>query len=214
MEGHCETDPCGLSVDPQHLARRNRNDDFIDREGGVGARLADWNAWWGKSPRSDRRAFFPALLSTLSSTFQARSANRSSPMLCIRAICRMHPLRSAPTAATYRCSPMPSKNSISPPMSSSSARAIAWRKAWVVPPDAYHLCYCHTPMRYAWDQEHTYFPQRRGLKARFRAWILHRLRNWDAASSPRVDLFVANSPLSAGEFDVSTVGGPRSLLLR
>ena len=116
MEGHCETDTCGLSVDPQHLARRNRNDDFIDREGGVGARLADWNAWWGKSPRSDRRAFFQRSYLHSLPLSQARSANRSSPMLCIRAICRMHPLRSAPTAATYRCSPMPSKNSISPPV--------------------------------------------------------------------------------------------------
>ena len=29
-------------------------------------------------------------------------------------------------------------------------------------PGTLHICYCHTPMRYAWDQEHTYFPQRTG----------------------------------------------------
>lgn len=64
----------------------------------------------------------------------------------------------------------------------------------VIPgPGAFHLCYCHTPMRYAWDQEHTYFPRRRGLGARLRNLVLTALRAWDAASVPRVDLFVANS---------------------
>lgn len=60
-------------------------------------------------------------------------------------------------------------------------------------PGARHLCYCHTPMRYAWDQEHAYFPDRRGLVARLRGLALSRLRTWDAASAPRVDRFVANS---------------------
>ncbi len=64
----------------------------------------------------------------------------------------------------------------------------------VVPaPDAKHLCYCHTPMRYAWDQEHTYFPRRRGAGARLRNVILTGLRLWDVASVPRVDSFLANS---------------------
>ncbi len=64
----------------------------------------------------------------------------------------------------------------------------------VVPdPDALHVCYCHTPMRYAWDQERAYFPRRTGPVARLRAWILSGLRLWDVASVPRVDLFLANS---------------------
>jgi glycosyltransferase involved in cell wall biosynthesis len=60
-------------------------------------------------------------------------------------------------------------------------------------PAGRHLCYCHTPMRYAWDQEHAYFPARRGPTARLRGLALSRLRTWDAASTPRVDRFVANS---------------------
>ncbi len=60
-------------------------------------------------------------------------------------------------------------------------------------PRARHVCYCHTPMRYAWDQEHTYFPRRRGLMARLRGSLLTALRAWDAASSARVDRFFANS---------------------
>ena len=64
-------------------------------------------------------------------------------------------------------------------------------------PGAFHLCYCHTPMRYAWDQEHAYFPNRTGLVARVRSLILTRLRNWDVTSAGRVDLFVANSTFVA-----------------
>jgi glycosyltransferase involved in cell wall biosynthesis len=64
----------------------------------------------------------------------------------------------------------------------------------VIPaPEAHHICYCHTPMRYAWDQEHAYFPRRRGPLARLRGAVLAALRTWDTAASARVDLFVANS---------------------
>ena len=77
----------------------------------------------------------------------------------------------------------------------SSSHCVA--KGVIPPPGAFHLCYCHTPMRYAWDQEHAYFPQRRGLAARLRSLALSALRTWDAASSSRVDLFVANSSFVA-----------------
>ncbi len=70
-------------------------------------------------------------------------------------------------------------------------------KGVIPPPGAYHLCYCHTPMRYAWDQEHTYFPRRRGIVARLRQLVLSRLRTWDAAAAPRVDGFLANSSFVA-----------------
>lgn len=70
-------------------------------------------------------------------------------------------------------------------------------KGVIPPPGAYHLCYCHTPMRYAWDQEHTYFPRRRGAVARLRQLALTALRAWDAAATPRVDGFLANSSFVA-----------------
>jgi glycosyltransferase involved in cell wall biosynthesis len=66
-------------------------------------------------------------------------------------------------------------------------------KGAIPAPGAFHLCYCHSPMRYAWDQEHAYFPRRRGAAARLRGLALSALRSWDAASAARVDLFVANS---------------------
>jgi glycosyltransferase involved in cell wall biosynthesis len=73
----------------------------------------------------------------------------------------------------------------------SSSHCVA--KGVIPAPDAVHVCYCHTPMRYAWDQEHAYFPRRRGFTARLRSFALSRLRTWDAAAASRVQLYVANS---------------------
>ena len=78
----------------------------------------------------------------------------------------------------------------------SSSHCVA--KGVIPPPGARHVCYCHTPMRYAWDQEHAYFPRRKGLVARLRGLALSRLRAWDVASAPRVDTFLANSSFVAG----------------
>ena len=58
-----------------------------------------------------------------------------------------------------------------------------------------HLCYCHTPMRYVWDQYQTYFgpgrasPPVRAAIAAIAPW----LRRWDVATADRVDRFIANS---------------------
>jgi len=73
----------------------------------------------------------------------------------------------------------------------SSSHCVA--KGVIPPPGAFHLCYCHTPMRYAWDQEHAYFPKRHGLRPRLRSLALTGLRAWDVSSAARVNLFVANS---------------------
>lgn len=73
----------------------------------------------------------------------------------------------------------------------SSSHCVA--KGVIPPPGAFHLCYCHTPMRYAWDQEHAYFPRRSGAVARLRSLALTALRSWDVSSAARVNLFVANS---------------------
>lgn len=73
----------------------------------------------------------------------------------------------------------------------SSSHCVA--KGVIPSPDAFHLCYCHTPMRYAWDQEHAYFPRRKGTVARMRSLALTGLRAWDVSSAARVNLFVANS---------------------
>ncbi len=56
-----------------------------------------------------------------------------------------------------------------------------------------HICYCFTPMRYAWDLSHQYLENLRGLKKFSANLVLHRLRAWDVASIGRVDHFVAIS---------------------
>jgi len=63
-------------------------------------------------------------------------------------------------------------------------------------PNQVHVCYCHSPMRYAWDHYHEYLREmnlQRGLKSWFARWQLHKIRTWDVRSSNTVDHFVANS---------------------
>ncbi len=56
-----------------------------------------------------------------------------------------------------------------------------------------HVCYCYTPMRYAWDYYHLYVKSLKGIKRWLAVWLLHRLRMWDSISADRVDHFVAIS---------------------
>jgi glycosyltransferase involved in cell wall biosynthesis len=73
----------------------------------------------------------------------------------------------------------------------SSSHCVA--KGVISRPDALHVSYIHTPMRYVWDQWPQYF-QPRGLLSRWLVpFMLHYLRIWDVASAARVDRFVANS---------------------
>lgn len=65
-------------------------------------------------------------------------------------------------------------------------------------PNAVHVCYCHTPMRYAWDQEGAYFGGRRGPVAALQRRVLAALRRWDVATAGRVDHYLANSSFVAG----------------
>lgn len=60
------------------------------------------------------------------------------------------------------------------------------------PPGARHLCYCFTPMRYAWTFYDEYFGDNPFKKAVLKP-TLNALRNWDNENSARVDRFVAIS---------------------
>ncbi len=58
------------------------------------------------------------------------------------------------------------------------------------------ICYCHSPIRYAWDLYFNYLEKtglNRGLKGIVAKYFLHKLRLWDLASAQRVDYFIANS---------------------
>src|ERR1051326_5155653 len=63
------------------------------------------------------------------------------------------------------------------------------------PPGVPHVCYCFTPMRYAWHQRHAYFGAERlgRLKARLVDELLGLLRAWDRRAAARVTHFVAIS---------------------
>jgi glycosyltransferase involved in cell wall biosynthesis len=60
---------------------------------------------------------------------------------------------------------------------------------------ARHLCYCFTPMRYAWDQFDAYFGEGRvgTVKSRILRPMLSALARWDASTAGRVDRYVAIS---------------------
>jgi glycosyltransferase involved in cell wall biosynthesis len=66
-------------------------------------------------------------------------------------------------------------------------------KGVIAAPDARHVCYCHSPMRYLWDHYHDYRASAGGLARMAMPWLFHGLRTWDTASAARVDQFVANS---------------------
>ena len=73
-------------------------------------------------------------------------------------------------------------------------------KSVVVPGRARHVCYCHSPMRYAWDQFDSYFgPAQVGeTRSRLLRPVLARLARWDRDTAGRVDRYVANSHYVAG----------------
>ncbi len=69
-------------------------------------------------------------------------------------------------------------------------------KGVITGPEQLHVCYCHSPVRYAWDLQHQYLAQQRlrfGPKAMLARVILHYIRNWDVRSASGVDRFIANS---------------------
>ncbi|MDR2842096.1 MAG: glycosyltransferase [Spirochaetaceae bacterium] len=64
----------------------------------------------------------------------------------------------------------------------------------VVPaPDAYHICYCHSPMRYLWDMYHEYFNGTNFFVRFFMKQFIPSLRVWDITSANLVDRFITNS---------------------
>lgn len=72
----------------------------------------------------------------------------------------------------------------------SSSHCVA--KGVNVPAGVPHLCYCHTPMRYAWDLKELYLEQ---LSPWLRGWArreLNKLQAWDARTAGRVTQFIAN----------------------
>jgi glycosyltransferase involved in cell wall biosynthesis len=69
-------------------------------------------------------------------------------------------------------------------------------KGIITGPNQIHVCYCHSPMRYAWDLQEQYLKESnldKGLRGYLARQLLFFMRNWDVRSSFGVDYFIANS---------------------
>lgn len=74
--------------------------------------------------------------------------------------------------------------------SSAVAKGVKTRK------DQLHICYCHSPMRYAWDLQDQYLKDSgldSGLKGFYARFVLNKIKKWDVRNSENVDYFIANS---------------------
>jgi glycosyltransferase involved in cell wall biosynthesis len=72
----------------------------------------------------------------------------------------------------------------------------AFSRGVITRPDQPHLCYVHSPARYAWDEQFSYLEQGRlgfGPKGLLYRYMLHRLRSWDTRTAHGPDLMLANS---------------------
>lgn len=71
----------------------------------------------------------------------------------------------------------------------------SYAKGVITKPSTLHICYCHTPLRYAWDDSHRYiresgYPY---LVKKMIPFAINYLRIWDREAAFRVDKFIANS---------------------
>jgi len=71
----------------------------------------------------------------------------------------------------------------------------AFIKGIITKPETIHICYCHTPIRYAWDDSHKYIREfNMPLLAKiFVPLFMNYLRLWDREAAYRVDKFICNS---------------------
>ena len=76
----------------------------------------------------------------------------------------------------------------------SNCHAVA--KGVITGPNQLHICYCYSPMRYAWDLQAQYLSEsglKFGLRSLIARWQLHQIRTWDHRAAQNVDHFIACS---------------------
>lgn len=76
----------------------------------------------------------------------------------------------------------------------------SYAKGAITRPETLHICYCHTPMRYAWDDCQKYieefgFPR---FVKKFIPFLMNYIRIWDRISAECPDEYIANSKFVAG----------------
>ncbi|MEA2292774.1 MAG: hypothetical protein QOE86_413 [Solirubrobacteraceae bacterium] len=72
----------------------------------------------------------------------------------------------------------------------------AWAHGVRIDPGATHVCYCHNPFRYAWDEREATLAARGRLTRAPLAYVLDRWRDWDRSAAHRVHRYVANSEVT------------------
>ena len=80
----------------------------------------------------------------------------------------------------------------------SSSYAVA--KGVITGPDQIHVSYVHSPIRYAWDLQHSYLKEAgltKGIRSALARLVLHYMRLWDYRTAHGVDYFIANSKFIA-----------------
>ena len=71
----------------------------------------------------------------------------------------------------------------------------SYAKGVITKPSTFHICYCHTPTRYAWDDSHRYIKEA-GYSYLIKKLVplaINYIRLWDKEAASRVDKFIANS---------------------
>ena len=90
-------------------------------------------------------------------------------------------------------------------------------KGVVANPGAFHVCYCHSPMRYVWDMYHDYLKNANPFVRFFMKRFVPKIRLWDVTSSNLVDRFITNSGYVAKRIkriynrEAEVVYGPASI---
>jgi len=71
----------------------------------------------------------------------------------------------------------------------------SYAKGVITSPKTLHICYCHTPIRYAWDDSHKYIEEfgYSGMVKKVIPFFMNYIRVWDEQAAQRVDKFIANS---------------------
>lgn len=86
----------------------------------------------------------------------------------------------------------------------------AWAHAVICDPGAVHVCYCHNPFRYAWNERHSTLADRADPVTRAAGRVLfRRWREWDWVAAQRVDRYVTNSQMTKDRIEAYFGRGSR-----
>ena len=190
----------------EERVRRRRSRGIACRAGLANLRVAIAHEWLVRYAGSERcvaemlEAFPGAELLTtvLEASALPASLRRSPAVLSPACAGGNQPPRVVPASDAARLAAASAVRDVDVVISSSHACAKAVRIEQGIP----HLCYCHTPMRYAWDfdVERERFP--RVVRPFARAGMVW-FRRWDRRTARRVTRFVANSSAVARRIEES-----------